>query len=399
MKKILRILLFFIICMLPDLFSGVECEARHSGQGAISHIDIESRTVVVEIPSGIQMFTVGGQVSVDARLIRDGSVTTLKSFSAGDIVRIEWSRTITGHVIESLMWLKSSGLNDKTFSSVYPSGSSIGESAPIGAVQHHIIGEKETLLDIAYMYGLGFNEIQDMYPELDPWIPPRGMELIIPTQWIVPEIPKDGIVINIPELRLYCFFSTDDKPRTYPIGIGDIDWRTPEGVFSIKEKRIRPTWYIPASLQHKYNTRAIPPGPENPLGDYWMGIGDSYGIHGTDIPWSVGRLVTHGCIRMYPADIEALFPAVKPGTKVKIIYEPVKLCVIAGRVYVEIHKDIYNKYSDLLAYGFHRLYKTGILEIVDENKFVQAIRRQDGMPVDITRLSLADAGIPCPNNQ
>jgi L,D-transpeptidase ErfK/SrfK len=116
-----------------------------------------------------------------------------------------------------------------------------------------------------------------------------------------------------------------------------------------------------------------------------MGLGsNSYGIHGSDIPWSVGRLVTHGCIRMYPEDIQQLFHTVSTGTPVTIIYEPVKIGIYSERVFAEIHRDIYEKIEDFSAYGFKQLQQSGLTHRVDLKIFQQALKRQDGMPIDIT---------------
>ena len=362
----------------------------HSKIGEIRRIEMSDRTVVVEVPfDGDIPATVGGELTSDARLIRDGRDAALADFAVGDLVRVVWKKTDTGHSIESLEFpvprsepfLKDVTLPGRT-------------ESVMGKPGRHTIKRKETLLDIAREWDLGFNEIQDFYPGLDPWIPPEGMELIIPSQWVIPEIVQEGIVINVAELRLYLFSKRENLAMTFPIGIGDKDFETPKGVFRISEKRVHPTWYIPPSLQAKYNAKTMPPGPENPLGEYWMGLGDSsYGIHGTDIPWSVGRLVTHGCIRLYPEDIERLFGLVEIGTMVKIIYEPVKIGVSGGKVYVEVHKDIYEKVGDLLSYGYNRLDEKGVTDMVDLEKFQLVIDRRDGMPVDISRAAESPVGI------
>lgn len=257
----------------------------------------------------------------------------------------------------------------------------------LGALKWHRIRKKESLLDIARKYDLGFNEIRDLYPDLDPWTPPEGKELIIPSRWILPDSSRKGIVINIPEMRLFFFKGSGKRLRvkTFPIGIGDLEFPTPVGTYAIGSKRTNPAWFIPLSLQAKYGVKVLPPGPENPLGDYWMNLaGSSYGIHGTDIPWSVGRLVTHGCIRLYPEDIEVLYPMVKIGTKVEIIYDPVKIALVEERIYVEVHQDIYNKIDDFVAYGESRLMEKGLGQRVDRGKFLRALERRDGMSVDIT---------------
>jgi L,D-transpeptidase ErfK/SrfK len=151
----------------------------------------------------------------------------------------------------------------------------------------------------------------NVHPEqsiLDPWVPPEGLELTIPTFWILPEGNWNGILINIPERRLYFFFKKISMVKTFPIGIGVTENFTPTGRFYIRDKRVSPTWHIPISLREKYEGRkSIPPGPDNPLGSHWMGLSiKGYGIHGTNFPWAVGRLVSHGCIRLYPEDIVRL---------------------------------------------------------------------------------------------
>lgn len=261
------------------------------------------------------------------------------------------------------------------------------KTAIIGTPGIHSINPEETLLDIARQYGLGINELQDLYPSLDPWIPPEKMKLVIPSQWVLPETPRGGIVINVAELRLYFVQDKDNLVRTYPVGIGDREFATPEGLFKVGAKRANPTWFIPESLQEKYGVKAIPPGADNPLGDYWIGLAgsDGYGIHGTDIPWSVGRLVTHGCIRLYPEDIKLLFKMVRPGTTVQIIYEPVKIALGSKRVYAEVHQDIYGRIEDFVEYGRKRLEEEKVLEQVDLEKFGQVLARQSGQVVDVTQ--------------
>ncbi|MFW6054446.1 MAG: L,D-transpeptidase family protein, partial [Thermodesulfobacteriota bacterium] len=135
-----------------------------------------------------------------------------------------------------------------------------------------MVKEGETLLDIARLYDLGFNEMQDLYPELDPWIPPEGTELTIPSRWVIPGERRKGIVVNVAELRLYFFRGKEKAVRTFPIGIGRRDWPSPLGTFRVGEKRANPRWYIPRSLQEKYGLKTMPPGPDNPLGNYWIGL-------------------------------------------------------------------------------------------------------------------------------
>jgi len=256
----------------------------------------------------------------------------------------------------------------------------------IGILGEYTIKEKDTLLDVARDYDLGFNEMESLYPDIDPWVPPRGMKLVIPSQWILPQTRKYGLVINIAEMRVYYFLKSIGMVRTYPIGIGDHGWFSPEGTFWVKEKRKKPAWYIPESLQEKYQMKVMPPGPDNPLGDYWLGLSIAgYGIHGTNFPWAIGRLVTHGCIRLYPEDIEKLFPLVRVKTPVEILYEPVKVGLKEGRIFMEVHPDVYQKIPDLKEYGTNKIRSSGLAEKVNQELMLEALEKKQGIPVDITQ--------------
>ncbi|OGP50036.1 MAG: hypothetical protein A2Y79_01350 [Deltaproteobacteria bacterium RBG_13_43_22] len=256
----------------------------------------------------------------------------------------------------------------------------------MGILGEYTIKEKDTLLDVARDNDLGFNEMESLYPDIDPWVPPRGMKLVIPSQWILPQTRKYGLVINIAEMRLYYFLKSIGMVRTYPIGIGDHGWFSPEGTFWVKEKRKKPAWYIPESLQEKYQMKVMPPGPDNPLGDYWLGLSIAgYGIHGTNFPWAIGRLVTHGCIRLYPEDIEKLFPLVRVKTPVEILYEPVKVGLKEGRIFMEVHPDVYQKIPDLKEYGTNKIRSSGLAEKVNQELMLEALEKKQGIPVDITQ--------------
>ncbi|MBD3239637.1 MAG: L,D-transpeptidase family protein [Chitinivibrionales bacterium] len=254
----------------------------------------------------------------------------------------------------------------------------------IGQVGVHTVREGESFYDIARSYGLGVNELIDLYPELDPWIPPPGLVLTIPSLWIVPASHSTGIVINIPELRLY-YHHGESTVSTFPIGIGKRERVTPVGTFKARRKRVCPTWNVPRSLRKKYGARRIPPGPDNPLGKYWIGLGRSaYGIHGTNMPAAIGRMATHGCIRTYPEDMRMLFPHVPKGTRVDIIYEPVKIAVVGDTVYLEAHEDIYHEIADMQAHGLRLLENRGLIDAVDMNAVREALESRSGMPVDVT---------------
>ena len=210
----------------------------------------------------------------------------------------------------------------------------------IGAARTHKVQQGETLLDIARLHHLGYLELIQANPRVDPWVPPVGLAINIPSTWILPQQKTQGFVLNIPEMRLYYYISATEV-MTFPLGIGMEGWDTPAGKYWIGEKRKAPVWYVPKSIQEEMEQprRVIPPGPENPLGSHWMRLSaTSYGIHGTNNPWAVGRKVTHGCIRLYPEDIAFLFPKVSSNTPVEIMYKRAKVGLREGKPYFQIYR-------------------------------------------------------------
>ncbi len=254
----------------------------------------------------------------------------------------------------------------------------------VGSIQHHIVSPKETLLDIVRHFGLGYNEIMLLYPRMDPWILNPGHNLVIPTQWVLPSTKLYGLVINLPELRLYHFNPKTGMVTTYPVGIGDIGWETPVAVGHVIHRQVDPTWLVPESLRAKYGVTSMPPGPNNPLGKYWLGLSlIGYGIHGTNSPWGIGRLVSHGCIRLYPEHIALLFEQVNLNTPVEIVYEPVKIGIQGQSIFMEVHPDIYNKIKDIRAQTLPRLHELGILSSVSISTVSDTLEKQSGLPVRV----------------
>ena len=256
----------------------------------------------------------------------------------------------------------------------------------VGRPQEYTLKKGENLLDIARQYGLGFMELGTIYRHWDPFLPPAGARIIIPTIWIVPSHPKTQMVVNTGEMRLYYYTDNFKKVITYPIGMGVLDFKTPTGKFKIIEKKTNPAWHIPPSLQAKYGMSVMPPGPDNPLGQYKLTLswGD-YGIHGTHMPWGVGRLVSHGCTRMYPEHIKALFPLVPVGTTVEYIYEPVMIGFKNGRIFLAVNQDYYFKIPDMLTYTIKRLENAQLLNQVNLLKVMQLVEERWGVPQDVTR--------------
>jgi L,D-transpeptidase ErfK/SrfK len=211
---------------------------------------------------------------------------------------------------------------------------------------------EDTLYGIARRFGLGSEEIVRVNPGIDPWLPRADRNIVIPGQRMLPSGPRDGIVVNLPEHRLYYYPKTPKgQPQlvyTYPVSIGKMDWHTPLGKTRIVDKREKPTWTPPESVRKEHIANGdplpavVPAGPDNPLGQYAMRLGlkGSYLIHGTNNPLAVGMAVTHGCIRMYPEDIEELFPLVPVGTSVYLVNEPVKVAMIDGELLLETHPAV-----------------------------------------------------------
>ena len=228
-----------------------------------------------------------------------------------------------------------------------------GQPLVFGTVEHYTAKYEDTITDIARRFSLGWEEIQRANPGVDPWLPGEGTDILIPGRRILPNAPQEGIVINLPEHRLYYFpkRKKNEPPIvvTYPVSIGKMDWHTPLGDTRIVSKQKNPSWHPPESVRKEHAARGEPlpavvgPGPDNPLGAYAMRLAitpGAYLIHGTNNPLAVGMAVTHGCMRMYPEDVEALFPTVPVGTKVRIINEPVKTAFVNGELLLEAHPPV-----------------------------------------------------------
>jgi L,D-transpeptidase ErfK/SrfK len=218
----------------------------------------------------------------------------------------------------------------------------------IGTVTTAIAEREDTLLDIGRRYGIGYEEIIVANPGVDPWLPGEGTEVLIPSRFVLPDVPHEGIVVNLPEHRLYYFpparRGERRMVRTYPISVGKMDWKTPLGVTRIASKQERPNWYPPKSVRLEHEEKGdplppfIPPGPDNPLGEYAMRLGipgGSYLIHGTNRPAGVGMQVTHGCIRMYPEDIADFFTMIPVNTKVNLVDQTTKVGWYRGTLFIE----------------------------------------------------------------
>lgn len=255
-----------------------------------------------------------------------------------------------------------------------------------GTVEDHTIGADDSLVELARRYDVGYNEITDANPGVDPFIPEEGTKVRIPGRWILPDVPmREGIVVNLAEMRLYHFPLRAGEPiATYPVGIGDEGTGTPTGSYRVVEKIIRPVWHVPASIRKRnpWMPKSVPPGPDNPLGSHALRLSArKILIHGTNRPFGVGRRVSHGCIRLYPEDIVPLFGRVGVGTRVTIVRQPVKAAMVDGRVHVEIH----GKGNEELQWAAIALLAgKGLLGRVDIRRLRRAAMERSGVPVDVT---------------
>jgi L,D-transpeptidase ErfK/SrfK len=209
----------------------------------------------------------------------------------------------------------------------------------VGRLATYRTSHDDTLADVALRFNLGYVSLVAANPGIDPWVPGEGTEIVLPLAHLLPDAPREGIVINLPEMRLY-FFDKDGGVQTYPLGVGREGLETPRGTTEIKRKAENPIWYPTAATRadDPELPAAVPPGEDNPLGTRALYLGwPAYLIHGTNRPYGIGRRTSRGCIRMYTEDVERLYPQVPVGTKVTVIDQPIKLGWSRGELYLEAH--------------------------------------------------------------
>ena len=221
----------------------------------------------------------------------------------------------------------------------------------IGAPQVVFTRAEDTFSDLAREYGLGYDEIVAANPGIDPWLPGENTAVLLPTQYVLPPVVKEGIVLNIATKRLFYFPTAGEGelPRvlTYPIGIGRVGWETPLGATTVVSKARDPSWWVPLSVRREHAElgnpipSVVPPGPDNPLGSRVLKLDmPGYLIHGTNAPYGVGMRVSHGCVRLYPENIELLYELVAIGEPVTIVNEPYLMGIQDGVLYFEAHKPL-----------------------------------------------------------
>lgn len=271
----------------------------------------------------------------------------------------------------------------------------------LGVMQLTTTTKEDTLPDIARRFNIGYEEIVRANPGVDPWLPGEGKTVVVPTQFILPDAPREGLVINIPAMRLYYFPPRKSGEKqlvyTHPIGIGRVGWATPQGTAKIVRRQKDPTWRPPISVikEHRENgeelARVIGPGPDNPLGRHAFYLSwPSYLIHGTNKPYGVGLRSSHGCLRLYPEDIAAMFEMMPVGTKVHVVNQPFVFGWHQGQLYLQAYDVLEDDPRDWKKAQKKLLSKTFATRIQKELK-----RRGEEMNWDrISTLAHEPRGIP-----
>ena len=207
---------------------------------------------------------------------------------------------------------------------------------------------EDTLLDIGRQFNVGYEELRLANPGVDPFLPGEGTTLTIPRTFLLPDTPRKGLVLNLPEMRLYYYpehrSGEPIEVVTHPVSIGRVGWETPRGLTRVASKTKDPAWYPPESIREEHAAdgrplpKVVPAGPDNPLGRHAIRLGwPQYLIHGTNKPDGVGMRVSHGCIRMFPEDIEALYSRLPLGTPVHVVNQPIKVGWSGDTLFLEAH--------------------------------------------------------------
>ena len=278
----------------------------------------------------------------------------------------------------------------------------------VGETQVLFARYENTFTAIGRRFDVGYEEMRAANPGVDQWLPGEATPVYLPTQSVLPDAPREGIVINVPAMRLYYFTAESGgsatpkapatKVTTHPIGIGAQGWATPIGDARVVQKVRDPVWYVPASVRKEHLgwgeklPSVVQPGPDNPLGEYALTLSlPSYLIHGTNKPAGVGMRSSHGCIRLYPEDIEELFGRVARGTHVRIVNQPLLVGWRDGALYLEVHRPLTEDTRDLdaeaermLASALERAGRAGAIEI-DHDAVRKITTEQRGVPLPVQR--------------
>ncbi len=265
--------------------------------------------------------------------------------------------------------------------------------------------ENDTLSDIARHFGLGYNDISKANPGIAPWTPEPGSRVLLPSQFILPDTPHKGIILNLANMRLFYYpKQPPDKVFTYPVGIGRQGWNTPMGLTRIVAKKANPSWVVPESIHQEHAEKGdslpkvVAAGPNNPLGLYAMRLGfPRYLIHGTNKPYGIGMQISHGCVQLYPEDIEVLFKKASVGMPVRIIHQPYLTAWHQDMLYLEANEPLSkwtpdkSRLKKQLLKQLHQISSKNNVSI-DWKKVDSIIQHSDGIPTPILTQSpdLAD---------
>ena len=268
----------------------------------------------------------------------------------------------------------------------------------VGKLESVTTVETDTFIVLARVHSLGLNELELANPHVDKWLPGQGAHVLLPKRFVLPEGRRQGIVLNIPEMRLYYFrrYGKTEEVYTFPVGVGRAGWTIPYRRGSVISKHVNPPWYPPESIRLEREQEGEPPlpsvvlpGPDNPLGTHALRLSlPGYLIHGTNRSAGIGMRVSHGCIRLYPEEIRDLFSLVPVGTAVSVINQPVKLGIDDGVIYLEAHPPQAEdglSASDMEHMVSERLYRRlgGAHYVVDWDLIKHAISRPNGVPLAV----------------
>jgi len=283
----------------------------------------------------------------------------------------------------------------------------------VGRLQLVRARSDDTFVDIARSYGLGFDELVLANPDVDPWLPGEGTPVILPTRFVLPAAPREGLVLNVASKRLFYYPPAgDDEPRaveTFPIGIGRTGWETPTGETEVVSKARDPVWFVPASIRKEHAEAGdplpaqVPPGPDNPLGKRVLGLGvPGYLIHGTNKPAGVGMRVSHGCVRLFPEDIDYLYEELAIGTPVRIVNQPYLVAWQQGELLLEAHPPLEEDERDWQA-ALPDMARAAVVDaeaaskyslpVVDAQRVSEVADEHRGLPVSILASGGTDAAL------
>lgn len=272
----------------------------------------------------------------------------------------------------------------------------------VGSETVAMVGAGDTLADIARRYNLGHEEIRIANPDVEFWLPGDGTRVEIPSRFVLPQAERAGLVLNLPEMRLYVFRSVSDPESpgvviTHPVSIGRMDWATPLGATRVTAKVKDPSWTPPESIRMEHAAdgdilpRVVAPGPDNPLGQYALKLAlPGYLLHGTNRPYGVGMRVTHGCIRLYPEDIERLYDSVEVGTRVEFVNQPIKVGWGKEGLFMEVHpllEEDARDVEDLKRLAMDLLESTAgdLASYISEREIMRVVEERSGRPVLLMR--------------